>query len=47
MSYLISQVTDYVINHLGNFRPNSVFEREISYFIYFRYLLNLFSPKDI
>ena len=25
MSYLISQVTDYLINHLVDFRDNSVF----------------------
>ena len=31
MSYLISQVTDYHINHLVYFRANCVFEREIIY----------------
>ena len=34
MSYLISQMTDYLINHLVNFRANSVFEREISYLFF-------------
>ena len=29
MSYLISQVNDYLINHLFDFGANSVFEREI------------------
>ena len=42
MSYLISQVTDYLINHLVRFRANSVIEREIIYSfildIYFIYL---------
>ena len=31
MSYLISQVTDYLINHLVHLRANSVIEIEIIY----------------
>ena len=42
MSYLISQVTAYLINHLISFRANSVFEREIIYsFILDIYLIYL------
>ena len=42
MSYLISQVTDYLINHFVNFTANSVFEREIIYsFILDIYLIYL------
>ena len=42
MSYLISQMIDYLINHLADFRANSVFERKIIYsFILDIYLIYL------
>ena len=42
MSYLISQVTDYLINHLVDFRANIVFKREVIYsFILDIYLIDL------
>ena len=42
MSYLISQVTDYLINNLVNFGANSVFKGDITYsFILDIYLIYL------